>query len=80
MRRAPQIGSKVMIRTRTGSYTTTTHEKKIIGKIDFAKCRSGKVKAIHRKASGKLRWIEVEMDPPNFGIFSFLLNELEPSE
>ena len=75
MIRNPHVGESVEILPRNQSITTRQGGA-VVGEFIFSRCHTGKILNVWRQPSGKLSFIEVVVDHPNYGVFTFYANEL----
>ena len=74
---SPQVGERVMVvSSKTGVCTLRRHGQ-VVGVYDRDKGLRGTIARVFRKPSGKLSFIDVEMDSPNFGVFAFFAKDLK---
>ena len=74
---SPQVGERVMVVSKKTGVCTLHRYGNVVGIYDTSKGDTGTVSNVRRIPSGKLRYIDVEMDPPNFGVFAFDAKDLK---
>jgi len=74
---SPQVGERVMVVSKQTGVCTLHRHGNVVGIYNPELSNKGTISRVYRQHSGKLSFIDVEMDLPNFGLFSFVAKDLK---
>ena len=74
---SPRVGERVMVVSNKIGSMTLHRGGAVVGRFDISKCDTGTIYKVIRQRAGRLCFVDVEVDPPNFGVFAFDVKELK---